>query len=115
MEITSVDVYPVRTPQGKVRAFARVALDDELQLTALRVYEGRKGLFVSYPNDPSYTGEEYRQLFFPLTRDFREKLEVAVLKKYHEAIKEIVIDENPLTHLNGPYGDVAKEVLEETS
>ena len=64
------------------KAFARVVLNDKLQLTKLRVVQGADGLFVAYPNDPFYKGEDYRSLFFPLTRDLREHIETEVLKQY---------------------------------
>lgn len=89
LEITSIDVFPVKNPEGRLRAFARVAINDQLQLTSLRIYEGTQGLFVSYPNDPSYGGEEYRQVFYPLTREFREKVETKVLAKYMDELGRI--------------------------
>lgn len=85
LEVTSVQVFPVTT-EGKLRAFARVVINDQLQLTSLRVYEGTKGLFVSYPNDPAHKGEDYRQLFFPLTKELRDRFEVRILGEYAKVI-----------------------------
>lgn len=84
--VTGVQVYPIKEPTGKTRAFARVVLNDQLQLTGLRVVDGVTGLFVSYPNDPSYRGEDFRSLFYPLTKDLRDHVEEVVLKAYAEAI-----------------------------
>ena len=64
------------------KAFARVVLNDQLQLTRLRVVQGADGLFVAYPNDPTFKGEDYRSIFFPLKRDLREHIETEVLKQY---------------------------------
>lgn len=80
--ITHIQVYPVREPKGKLRAFARVLLGDQLQLTGLRVYDGANGLFVSYPNDPAHKGEDYKQLFYPVTRELRDAIEKQVLAEY---------------------------------
>lgn len=87
-QITGLQIYPVRGPQGKLRAYARVMLGDQLQLTALRVYDGSGGLFVSYPSDPSYKGEDYRQLFYPVTRELRDEIEKAVLAEYYIVTSE---------------------------
>lgn len=82
LKITQVQVFKVDNPEGKLRAFARITLNDELQLTSLRVYEGIKGLFVSYPNDPLTKGDDYRQLFYPVTRELCDHIEEEILKEY---------------------------------
>lgn len=84
LKVTHVQVYTLDTPTGKTRALCRVVLNEQLQLTGLRVVDGANGLFLSYPNDPSYKGEDYRSLFYPVTRELREHIEQEVLKKYHE-------------------------------
>jgi stage V sporulation protein G len=79
--ISQVQVFPVQS-QGKLKAFARILLNDQLLLTSLRIYEGTKGLFVSYPNDPSHKGEDYRQLFYPVTKDLRDHIEETILEEW---------------------------------
>jgi stage V sporulation protein G len=86
--ITHLQVYPVREPKGKLIAYARVLLNDQLQLTALRLYNGVNGPFVSYPSDPNYKGEDYRQVFYPVTKELRDTIEAAVIKEYNEATTE---------------------------
>ena len=88
-EISHVQVYPIREPKGKMRAFARVLLGNQLQLTGLRVFDGTKGLFVSYPNDPYHKGEDYRQLFFPTSGELRDAIEKAVLEEHRSAAEQI--------------------------
>jgi len=102
----NVQVYLVREPMGKLRAYARVILG-QLQLTGLRIYEGTQGLFVSYPNDPASKGEDYRQIFYPITRELRDSIEKAVLAEYEymmardeeekriAVIKEFVLEAMP--------------------
>jgi stage V sporulation protein G len=83
--VTQVQVFPIINAEGKLKAFARVLLNDELLLTSLRVYEGSKGLFVSYPNDPMHKGDDYRQLFYPVTKDLRVHIEEVILKEFKDA------------------------------
>lgn len=87
LPITTVQVFPISNPKGKLLAFARILIADQLLLTSLRVYQGSQGLFVSYPNDPMHTGEDYRQVFYPTTREFRELVEKTVLDEYERATK----------------------------
>lgn len=100
MQITNLQVYPVREPKGKLRAYARVVVDDQLQLTGLRVYEGTNGLFISYPCDPSVKGEDYRQLYYPLIRELRDHIEQAVLAEYQAAVTPEPVKTLDLGELN---------------
>jgi stage V sporulation protein G len=79
---TNVQVFPIREPKGKTMAFARVVLGDQLQLTEIRVLDGSNGLFVSYPNDPSYKGDDYKSLSYPVTRELRDHIEECVIWSY---------------------------------
>lgn len=85
LAVTNVQVHVLKESLGKTKAFARVVLNEQMQLTGLRVVEGSNGLFVSYPNDPSYKGEDYRSLFYPLTKELREHVEHCVLEKFQES------------------------------
>ena len=83
---TNVQVYPCKEFGGKTKAFARIAVNEQLQLTNLRVVDGVNGFFVSYPLDPYYKGEEYHSVFYPLNKELREHIEQCVLEKYQEMI-----------------------------
>lgn len=87
LQVTSCQVYPLKDAAGKTKALARVVLNEQLQLTGLRVIQGSVNLFVSYPNDPSYKGDDYRSLFYPITKALRDHIEAVVVEKYNEAIK----------------------------
>jgi len=87
LEITNVQTFPLTEPLGKTKGFARVVLNDQIQLTGLRIVDGVNGLFVAYPNDPSHKGETYKSIFYPLTRELRDHIETVVIAKYNEAIK----------------------------
>jgi len=81
--VTACSVFLFNGAEGKLRGVARVVLYDEIQLTGLRIYEGSGGLFVSYPNDPYYKGEEYRQLFYPVSKEARDEIQDRILEQYH--------------------------------
>lgn len=84
LKVTHVKVFPFKEgpSMGHIKALATVVLNDQLNLRGLRVMDGKDGLFVGYPVDPFYKGEEYRSIFFPITRELREEIETAVLKEY---------------------------------
>jgi len=88
MEVTRVQVFPLREPMGKTRAMVRIVIEDQLQLTGMRIVDGSNGLFVAYPNDPSFTGNDIRSLFYPVTKELRDHIENVILAKYQEATAE---------------------------
>jgi stage V sporulation protein G len=88
LQATAVQVYLLKEQVGKTKAFARVVLNDQLQLTGLRIVDGANGLFVSYPNDPGYKGEDYRSLFYPVTRELRDHIEQLVLESYQAQVHD---------------------------
>lgn len=88
IKATYVQVFTEPKPTGKTKAFARVLLNDVFQLTGLRVIDGASGLFVSYPTDSNFTGEDYRSAMYPVTKDLREHIESVVLAEYQKQIKQ---------------------------
>lgn len=91
LAVTNVQVFPFKggATLGKMKAMAmaRIVLNDQLVINSLRVMEGENGLFVGYPLDPFYKGEDLRSICFPVTRQLREHIENCVLEKYHELTK----------------------------
>lgn len=84
LQVTQVQVFPFResVSMGHIKGLATVVLNDQLVIRGLRVMEGENGLFVGYPLDPSFKGDEFRSITNPLTRALREHIENVVLEKY---------------------------------
>ena len=91
LAVTSVQVYPFKEGPftGKMLAMASIVLNDQLQVRGLRIMEGENGLFVGYPNDPFYKGEDFRSICFPMTRQLREHIENCVLEKYQASLDPV--------------------------
>ena len=89
IEITDIVVVPIKEPVGKLRAMVRFSINRQFHLTQMRLYEGAAGLFVGFPIDPALKGEEYRQMFYPLTRELREEIDAKVIAKYLEVKEQL--------------------------
>lgn len=89
LAVTNVNVYPFKEgpSMGNWKGMATVVLNDQLLVRGLRIMDGENGLFVGYPNDPFYKGEDYMFICQPITRQLREHIENCVLEKYQEAIR----------------------------
>lgn len=82
---------------GSTKAIASVTLDSWFVVKGLRVVDGKKGLFVSMPQE-SYMdkGEKkYSNIFFPITNAAKMELQDTVLQAYdqhltqqHEAVQD---------------------------
>ena len=95
LAVTQVQVFPFRESQtlGHFKGVASVVLNDQLHIRGLRVMDGENGLFVEFPIDPFYKGEDFQSVVFPITKQLREHIENCVLEKYqHE--KEASDEEN---------------------
>lgn len=88
LAVTNVQVYPFKEGEflGHVKGLATIVLNDQMLIRGLRIMDGENGLFVGYPNDPFYKGEDFRCICNPITRQLREHIENVVLEKYQEVI-----------------------------
>lgn len=79
-----VTVFPNLPGAAHVKGVAEVVLNDQFLVRGLRVMEGENGMFVSYPIDPFYKGEDMRCIAQPITRNLRENIENCILEKYQK-------------------------------
>ena len=72
---------------GNVKAIASVSLDGMFVVKNLKVMDGKKGLFVSMPQE-SYPGKDgqkqYSNTFFALTNSAKMQLQQVVLDAYQQ-------------------------------
>lgn len=89
LEVTQVRVFPFKDSVnlGHVKALAQIVLNDQLVVRGLRVMEGVNGLFVSYPLDPFFKGDEFRTICNPISRQLREHIENCVLEKFQASME----------------------------
>ena len=90
--ITNVSIYTLNDSNSKTVALATVTIADCLVLTGLKIVNGKKGMFVSMPqrklSKPDKNGNEYADIFFPVTHDFREELNDAIMDEYDKKVDE---------------------------
>ena len=86
LAVTQVRVFPFKEGPslGHLKGLAEIIINDQLVVRGLRIMEGVNGLFVSYPLDPFYKGDEFRSICNPISRQLREHIENCVLEKYQQ-------------------------------
>ena len=74
-------------PEGNVRAYASVNLNDCFAIRNIKVVDSSKGLFIAMPSYKAGNGE-YKDICFPVTKEFRQQLNDAVIDAYHQALAQ---------------------------
>lgn len=78
-KVTGVRIYPVNG-RGNTLANASVDINGVLAIRGIRVVQGKDGPFVSMPQRK--VKDEYQDICFATTKEFRQELHGAVLDAY---------------------------------
>lgn len=74
-------------PEGNIRAYASINLNDCFAIRNVKVVDSSKGLFVAMPSYKSGNGK-YKDICFPVTKEFWELLNHAVIDAYHQSLAQ---------------------------
>lgn len=80
----TVRVTPFEREGSNMVGLASIVLDNSFSVGNVSVVEGKKGLFVAMPSYKA-GNSRYRDVCFPITKEFREKVNQAVLETYQQA------------------------------
>jgi len=91
LAVTNCQVFPFKggPSMGHMLGLAQIVLNDQFVLRGLRIMDGENGLYVGYPNDPFYKGEDFRSVCNPLTKQLREHIENCILEKYSASLDPV--------------------------
>lgn len=96
MKITDTKFFPIKAKDSKVKAFASVTLDKAICITGIRIIDGSKGLFISFPQQKG-SDEEYHDVVFPVTKEAREGFSKKILEAYKKQDQSGTDDEVPFS------------------
>ena len=94
MKITDTKFFPIKAKDSKVKAFASVTLDKAICITGIRIIDGSKGLFISFPQQKG-SDEEYHDVVFPVTKEAREGFSKKILDAYKKQDQSDTDEELP--------------------
>ncbi len=100
----TVAVTPFEKENRSIRGLARIYLDDCFAVSNISIVMGKKGLFVSMPSYKTNQIDEnnrsvYRDICYPVTGEFREKVNNLLTDAYEKAVAEV--QENVLGQADG--------------
>lgn len=82
----TVKITSLRT-SGSTLATASVDLNGVFAVRGVKVMQGPEGPFISMPSYKA--GDGYRDVCFPVTKEFREQLHTAVLGAYQQELTQV--------------------------
>jgi len=74
-------------PEGSLKAIASVNLNDCFAIRNVKIMEGSNGLFAAMPSYRAGNGE-YKDICFPITKEFRQQFNDAVVSAYQQALTQ---------------------------
>lgn len=96
MKITDTKFFPIKAKDSKVKAFASVTLDKAICITGIRIIDGSRGLFISFPQQKG-SDEEYHDVVFPVTKEAREGFSKKILDAYKKQDQSGTDEELPFS------------------
>ena len=94
----TVKVTPYERERSNIKGLARIYLDDKFVINNVTLIQGKDNVFVAMP---SYrTKQKDKDICFPVTKEFREKLYGEVIESYYTAVDLMVLKDD-FTMLEG--------------
>ena len=91
MEVTSVRIRKLGTEScggSRTRAVVSVSFDNEFVIHDIKLIQGNEKLFIAMPSRKTEDGS-FQDIVHPINSEFRDKLQLAVLERYRQAISEL--------------------------
>ena len=83
MQITEITIHPIK--ESLVRAYVNIVFDDCFMVEEIRVIEGPKGLFVSFPAKGERDGS-YMELAYAADAETRQMIQDVILAEYKKVV-----------------------------
>ena len=102
----TVKVTPYEREGSNIKGLARIYLDDKFVINNVTLIQGKDNVFVAMPSYRTKQKDKdgkagYKDICFPVTKEFREKLYGEVIESYYTAVDLMVLKEDDFTMLEG--------------
>lgn len=101
----TVKVTPYEREGSNIKGLARIYLDDKFVINNVTLIQGKDNVFVAMPSYRTKQKDKdgkavYKDICFPVTKEFREKLYGEVIESYYTAVDLMVLKDD-FTMLEG--------------
>ena len=84
MEITEIKIFPV-FGNKRIKALVEIIFDNKLEVTELRIINGKNRLFVEWPISQHSGARNSRALVRPINKEYGDFTEKRILDEYHNS------------------------------
>ncbi len=86
--ISDCIIFPIRNKpeNSSLKAYARIIINDGFIINGIRVFEGRDGPFIRFPQEYNKQASKGYDIAFPLTSELRSYINDQVLSQYSLAL-----------------------------
>lgn len=81
MRVTSIKIKRIES-NGLTRASADIVLDEAICVKDIKIIDGKKGLFISFPYKKRIFDGKIVDVVHPLNTEFRQKIQKAIIEEY---------------------------------
>ena len=93
--------------KGNVLGVANICIEDSFNINGFTVMNGKNGIFINNPK--IFFNDEYKDIAYPITAEFREELHKNIMKVFNSILTEDEQNKiNELTHQKSVYQDQLK-------
>lgn len=93
MQVTKIEVSNVSPKESGICAEVSIILDNALCVSNIHVINGKKGLFIAFPNTGQMRlhkgSKRYKDIVYPISKSFRQDIESKVLTVYLEKVANL--------------------------
>lgn len=82
-----------------IKAVGQITVNDAIVISGLKVIEGQNGAFMQMPSYQTANGD-WKEIAHPITAEFREKLNNAVMAKFNDLQSEKIVGNIPYKNLD---------------
>lgn len=79
MKVSKIQIFPIESTTP-LKGFAQVTLDDAIKITSLKIFDGPKGLYLTYPRNPK--SKKNLCFAFPTDEKLRRNIEQSVVTEF---------------------------------
>ena len=84
LALTDIKIFPFKEGAsfGHLRGLATITFNNALVVRGIRIIQGDNGMFVAYPLDPFYKGDDYKSIVIPEAPELSAYVQEQVIAKY---------------------------------
>ena len=82
LELTDLTIHPTKFVESKTRALCTATFNHALTVTGIRIIQGIKGIFVSFPKSNMKGTDKPRPIVYPSSKEFKKAIESRILATY---------------------------------